>query len=201
MGLNTLTLAQLSDDAYDETVGRMEYKEVEQTENTPLNVDEGETVWNFGALGDILLIILVVGVLIFILYFIVSKLTANKSNKKIERALQFVEEHLDEVDATEIDGQLNDSIQKERYNQAVRFLFLKNLKALNEKSLIYWKKHKTNYTYTQELPELFREAFSGTAIWFDLARYSRHVVSTEEFETVHDLMKSFHNQIQQYEQK
>jgi cell division protein FtsL len=199
--LNISTHAQLRDKAYDETVGKVEYKDIEQIEESTVQLMDEETVWNFGGIGNVLLIALVVGILIFILYFIISKLSANKSNKKIDRALQFVEENLDEVDATEIEDELENAIQNKRYNQAVRYLFLRNLKFLNEKALIFWKKHKTNYTYSNELPSKFKEGFSGTAVWFDLARYSKHTVNAEEFDTVRQTMMHFYNQIQGYEQK
>jgi|GEM_PF-3839201 len=198
----TLTvMAQLNDEAYEETVGAVEYKDAKGLNDTAIQNTNAETVWDFGGLGNILLIILVVGILVFILYFIATKLNESKSNKKIDNALRFVEENLDDVEASEIEDQLTDSIQNKRYNQAVRLLFLKNLKSLNEKALIFWKKHKTNYTYTNELPMSFRNGFSSTAVWFDLARYSQHTVNADEFVSIQQMMLDFHHQIDRYEQK
>lgn len=198
----TLTvMAQLNDKAYEETVGAVEYKDPKGVTDMTIENSNAETVWDFGGLGNILLIVLVVGILVFILYFIATKLNESKSNKKIDNALRFVEENLDDVEASEIEDQLTDSIQNKRYNQAVRLLFLKNLKSLNEKALIFWKKHKTNYTYTNELPMDFRNGFSSTAIWFDLARYSQHTVNADEFASIQQMMLDFHHQIDRYEQK
>lgn len=197
----TRVRGQLSDEAYSKTVEPIQYKDPEGTERSLREIENSESVWNFGPIGDVLLILLIVAILVLILYFIVSKLKNSKSNKKIDQSLEFTEENLDSVNSSEIDLQLEDAVNKKRYNQAVRFLFLRNLKALNEKSLIYWAKHKTNYIYRNELPLDFQKAFSDLSIRFELARYSRHRIDAVEFQSTAKMMSDFYHQIQRYEQK
>lgn len=190
--LSGLCFAQLSDEAYEKSRGDIQYQPPEgKTEQAPINSNfDASDVWDLGNIGNIVLIILIIALLTALIYWISTRTTKVKHNKKIHQNLKFAEENLDRVEVIDLEESHRDSLQRKRYNEAIRFLFLKMLKNLNDQSLIYWKKHKTNYHYTQELPENLKIDFREVAFWFDLARYSTHVFTREEYQSAEPIFFS-----------
>jgi len=95
----------------------------------------------------ILILIALVGYIIYLL----TRLESNQSfevEKSFEERLRNVEEELEE---SELERLLRESIEYKNYKLAVRLYFLMMLNKLSEKNWIQYKKQKTNFLYLREM--------------------------------------------------
>ncbi len=109
-----------------------------------------------------------------------------------------VEMHVleEDIHSLNFDTQINDAVQKKNFRYAIRLYYLQNLKELNDRGLISWKGHKTNYDYLQELngKPLFN-SFSGITQLFNWIWYGDFSLSEEEFGQFKTEFIQFSNQL------
>lgn len=121
-------------------------------------------------IGLVILIFLVIGLLFLIFYFISKSSNATLINDDEITDIQI--EDLEDLQEMDLEKLLNEALTVKNYRLAIRILYLKTLKLLNEKNLIEWKNEKTNYDYIQELsnpslrPKLDRSTYVYEYVWY-----------------------------------
>lgn len=123
----------------------------------------------------IILRILAVGLIAFLLYFVlrflISKygLFSAKTNQPVVINGTEIYENIHEIN---FDETIRGFEQQGDYRSAVRYRFLKVLKVLTDKNLIKWNPEKTNRDYISEINDLrLREDFTDLVYIFDNVWY------------------------------
>jgi hypothetical protein len=90
----------------------------------------------------------------------------------------------------------DDEIEKARaegnYPLAVRLLYLRSLKQLNDAGLIKWRIEKTNSAYLNELTDAQqRQVFRAVTRQFEYVWYGGFAIDGESFQNIHNLFNNF----------
>lgn len=101
------------------------------------------------------------------------------------------EESLENIHEINFDEQLENAISNANYRLAVRLLYLKTLKNLSDKELIFWQPEKTNQAYILEIKnENQQEEFKKLTHKFEYIWYGEFFIDLVHFEAIHE---SFHH--------
>lgn len=88
---------------------------------------------------------------------------------------EILKENIHEMD---FDKLINEAESKERYNVAVRLLFLKLLKQLNDGNVISWEPNKTNREYYYEIkPGVLRNEYDKVSDYFERVWYGEYFIT------------------------
>ncbi|MFR9166683.1 MAG: hypothetical protein ACLVKO_10880 [Dysgonomonas sp.] len=115
--------------------------------------------------------------------------------KKIDtNTAEFVAEDVNNMD---FDRLIENSLKAKDYRLAVRFLYLKNLKALSDYSIIKWNPNKTNYSYQYEINDKnLRSQFLYTTTVFDFVWYGEFLLDEPMFNNLHKQFDAFNRKIE-----
>lgn len=101
-------------------------------------------------------------------------------------------ETLENIHEIDFDSGLEQAISQRNYRLAVRLLYLKALKQLNDKELINWQINKTNSTYVDELKNLEqRETFTILTRQFEYVWYGEFAINEQAFQNISQLFTNF----------
>jgi hypothetical protein len=105
----------------------------------------------------------------------------------------------EDVNSTELDNLFATALSEGNLRLAVRYMFLKSLKQLNDLQLIKWNPTKTNHSYIDELSadKSLQTAFQKKVQLFDLIWYGEYPIRTNEFEQIHQIFNTFYQQVHQ----
>lgn len=87
----------------------------------------------------------------------------------------------EDIQTINIDELIQKAIDKDDLRVAFRYSFLKSLQLMNNKELIDWKSHKTNYEYYSEfnlekLKPLFKDLYTGFEyVWYGDAHVNKEI--------------------------
>lgn len=135
-----------------------------------------------GILRNFHYIIMGIALLLIILYFRRLKIeggifTNNQSINKLSGVVQ--ELNIDEIN---FDSAIKQAIDEKNFRLALRFYYLKTLKALNQKELILWEPFKTNYEYINELKDSdLRTRFKELSRVYEIVWYGDKTISESDF--------------------
>jgi len=91
-----------------------------------------------------------------------------------------------------MDDELEKAVNVRNYRLAVRLLYLKSLKQLNDAGLIHWEPNKTNSQYSNELQDIDqRLAFNLLTRQFEYIWYGEFNIDADVFGRVSSLFKDF----------
>ncbi len=127
-------------------------------------------------------------VIVLVIAFAVSKilggsfsgiLTKNKKSA-IENGFEYGMDNIHEID---FEKEIKNSIKKQNFRLATRFLYLKLLKILNEIEYINWQPGKTNSSYQYELSNTdISNRFNKLSGMYEFSWYGHFEISHSEFE-------------------
>ncbi|WP_345950551.1 DUF4129 domain-containing protein [Mucilaginibacter sp. PAMB04274] len=102
------------------------------------------------------------------------------------------EETLENIHEINFDTDIDKAIAQHNYRLAVRLLYLRSLKQLNDAGLINWQIDKTNAAYIEELtnPEQ-REAFTVLTRQFEFVWYGEFMINNSAFQNISALFGNF----------
>ena len=101
-------------------------------------------------------------------------------------------EYTDNIHDINMDDELEKAITVRNYRLAVRLLYLKSLKQLNDAGLIHWEPNKTNTDYSNELQNFEqRLAFNLLTRQFEYIWYGEFSIDADVFGRISDLFKDF----------
>jgi hypothetical protein len=104
-------------------------------------------------------------------------------------------ENIHEVDFM---AAIEEALQAQEYNKAVRLLYLSALKELTDGEQIHWQAGKTNYQYQQELahPGL-QMPFRELGYFFEWAWYGNFRLNEKQYQEARTIYQSLKQQLQQ----
>lgn len=140
--------------------------------------------------------ILVIFLILMLLGFDVRSWLA--FNKKVNEEAIISEENLEAISKDLLEASLQKAIAQKRYNEALRYAYLKALQLLANKNLIELSKQKTNLDYQIELRQKkasLSENFRDISRIFAYIKYGEFVVTQEQFATVYPRFESFYQKI------
>jgi hypothetical protein len=106
------------------------------------------------------------------------------------------EESLENIHEINFDDQLYQALAQKNYRLAVRLLYLRTLKNLTDKQLIYWQPEKTNQTYVAELEnEQHQHAFRGLTNQFEYIWYGEFNIDENVFSGIDKSFQQFNQQM------
>lgn len=102
-------------------------------------------------------------------------------------------ENIHEMD---FDALIREALEKGKYRDGIRLLFLKSLKILTDKQLIYWQAGKTNHDYVEELSEgELKINFNELSFYFDYAWYGNFSVNEDTFHKTEELFNTLQQRV------
>jgi hypothetical protein len=92
-------------------------------------------------------------------------------------------ESLENIHEISFDDEIMKAISARNYRLAVRLLYLRSLKQLNDAQLIHWQIEKTNTTYLTELTDTdIRQSFGLLTTQFEYVWYGDFAVNQDSFQ-------------------
>jgi hypothetical protein len=137
-----------------------------------------------GLVLKIISYIVIVGVVVYILYYILKNTSLDKKVKSTRLQVSDVDKHVENIEEIDIEGLLAQARAEGNFKLAIRLYYLSILKKLNETGVITWKKDKTNRDYLSELfsrdyyfDEVRKLTLSYEEVW-----YGEHVLTPDSFQ-------------------
>lgn len=153
-----------------------------------------EYTLNFGPIGQLLLVVLVIGVLALIV-FILVKTGFLEGNTKIAQDSQgpvLLDQIEDNLHESDLERALRLALEAKDYRMAIRVYYLTVIKELSLRDWIKWKRDKTNGQYVREMmdkPEgtTFRQLTNA----FEHTWYSDEEIVLKHYEVLSPQFQSF----------
>ncbi len=148
-------------------------------------------------LSDIVRIIFKVifwGLGIFALIMLILTLVKGKVNviQKEDKEVDIKYSNIEERQDVDWQKLIDEEIKAERFNLALRLLFLQTIQLLNQKELIVWKKDKTNYDYIRELRKSgFDASFSKLMRFYNFGWFGDFKVEERDFLEIQNDFRDF----------
>lgn len=140
--------------------------------------------------------ILLGGILLFALYrvILVNKLYVFYSSKRKRPAAQ--ETHLSEIEDDRLDEKVAAAIAAGENRQAVRYMYLKALRELNEKGWIRFHPEATNYEYVNQVASYpAGEEFAFLTRVYEYVWYGEFPLGEDRLQRVQQHFNNLYNQI------
>jgi hypothetical protein len=158
-------------------------------ENVFRGISVGKSSW---LIFRIVLFILAAGFVVYIVFKILGidivKIFRGES-KGI--AISYTES-LENIHDINFDTEIENAISNRNYRLAVRLLYLRSLKQLNDAKLIHWQIEKTNSTYLNELTDTeHKQLFSLLTRQFEYVWYGDFPVDGPAFQNINTLFINF----------
>ena len=134
-----------------------------------------------------------------LIVFIVYRLIVNndlfvRTQKIGDKEAHNLEKDL--IDDDELDEKINTAIRVGDHRLAIRFLYIKTLQLLHQKSLIRYHAESTNETYVKQMSQSVKgKDFLFLTQVFEYVWYGEFPLTPEQFETVHRDFRQFHNSV------
>lgn len=145
--------------------------------------------------GDVVsnvFIVLGVAALLFIIYRLLGTDIKGAFGGRSKSVTLPYEETLENIHEIDFDAELERAISRGDYRLAVRLLYLKCLKQLNDDGLINWQISKTNSAYLNELTDAGqRRYFSQLTLQFEYVWYGDFAVDAGGFEQISEAFSNF----------
>ncbi len=105
-------------------------------------------------------------------------------------------EEQDNIHSIDFNAAINDAIMQQHYRDAVRLMYLRNLKALSDRNLISFTLNKTNFDYSRELKNTsWAKGFTDTTMVYEYAWYGEFPIEKETFELLYDIFTAYEKTI------
>lgn len=160
---------------------------------------------DFSGFFEVLVWILIIGAVVLVLYQLVQVRFGKLWKKKSDEAVVAITKEGDEIEDirnVEFDDAVQKAIAEKRYRVAVRLLYLRSLRQLQDRSMINWRREKTNRDYLYELSDQgLRPIFSDLTFIFEYIWYGEFPVDQKHFETAHAGFLEFDQVLRQRDAK
>ena len=136
---------------------------------------------------------LAIAALAFILWRIIQAQMKLK-NPKVKKQIIDLEQAVDEIEESDLERLLRESLEGTDYKMAIRVYYLMIIKGLSDKELIKWKKDKTNRTYVREMKKSdYYDQFKQITRDFEKAWFGEDEVKQSDFQRLQPNFQSFVN--------
>lgn len=141
----------------------------------------------------ILFWILIIGAVIFFLIQVLKIRVKGLIKKKSDEAVE-IEEVIDieDIQNMEFEDPIKQAIDAGQFRKAVRLLYLKALRQLQDRSMIEWTKEKTNRQYLREIRSReVKPVFQDITFIFEYIWYGEFPVDRDHFNTAYTTFLTF----------
>ena len=148
---------------------------------------------NFAGIVKVLFWVLIIGAAVFLLVQLLNVRFKGLVKKKSDEAVD-IEEVIDVEDIAnmEFEDPIKTAIDAGQFRKAVRLLYLKSLRELQDRSMIQWKREKTNRQYLRELGnKQIRPLFQDITFIFEYIWYGEFPVDRDHFNTAYSTFLQF----------
>jgi hypothetical protein len=138
---------------------------------------------------------LLIAFFLFIIYrvIVVNNLYMFYRSKK---ASNTVDEGEGNIEDDNLDEKINKAIDQHEHRMAVRFMYLKALRLLNDRQWIRFHAQATNYEYVNQMSgHKMSEEFRFLTRIYDYVWYGEFTLTNEQFELVHKNFLHFYNAV------
>lgn len=143
-----------------------------------------------------LFIVLGLGAILFIILRLIGVDFMLLFRRKSTQAAMPYAETLENIHEIDFDTQLEQAVAQHNYRLAVRLLYLKSLKQLDDAGLIHWELHKTNSAYVAELADGSRRSeFSQLTRQFEYVWYGEFSIDAAIYQHINTLFQHFKQQL------
>lgn len=109
------------------------------------------------------------------------------------KGLNYREEQ-ENIHNIDFDTAINDAIFHQQYRNAIRLMYLHNLKILSDRNMITFTLNKTNYDYSGELKNTsLAKGFTETTMLYEYAWYGAFPIQKETLEKLRDIFYEYKN--------
>jgi hypothetical protein len=184
-----VTLKKFDSKKWKEVVGSTNYDEKKpdrpkerEKKNSTLS-GGGSIPWN-GAVLKPISYLLIIGIVVWILYYIVKNTSLEQKLKKTTVMKSDFEAPIENIEEIDIHSLLEQARAAGDFRLATRLYYLSILKKLNERGLIVWKRDKTNHDYLSELfsQENYFEEMSGLTRSYEQIWYGERTLTENSFQ-------------------
>jgi len=177
---------------FEEDKPKPEPKEKEEDEEEKEDKDESnddrfnwiEWFNSFGWLFKVLAYVLLGGLVVFIIVKLYPLIEGR--NKKITSLQQLKADKTDLEDhfhRLSFDDLIQEALENQDYNLAIRLTYLKLLSVLSDGKIIKWHKKKTNFEYISEMNGLeIQKPFRALTNTFEIFWYGQKIATQKDFE-------------------
>lgn len=138
---------------------------------------------------------LLIAFFLFIIYriIVVNKLFLFYSSKKVKKEEG---EEVVNIDDENLDEKIQKAIDEKDHRTAVRYMYLKALKLLNDRQWIHFHAEATNYEYVNQMSgRKLANEFGFLTRVYDYVWYGEFMLTDEQFEIVYNNFKHFYNAV------
>lgn len=164
------------------------------------NIGGGAAV---GALAKGLIWVLIIGVSIFVIAQLLKIRMGRLVKKDSDEAVAMTDlSDGEDINQMDFDDPIQEAINQGQFRRATRLLYLRSLKQLQNRSLIEWKREKTNHQYLRELnrPDL-QPLFREITFLFEYIWYGEFPVDRNHFNTAHATFLRFDQALRRHDEK
>jgi hypothetical protein len=184
-----VALKKFDDKKWKKVVGNTNYDEEkrdkpkEREKRNSTSSSGGSMPWN-GAILQPIAYLLIIGIVVWILFYIVKNTSLEQKLKKTTVVKSDFEAPIENIEDMDIHSLLDQARAAGNFRLATRLYYLSILKKLNEHGLITWKKDKTNHDYLSELfsREYYFEEMSGLTLSYEQVWYGDHTLTETSFQ-------------------
>lgn len=140
-------------------------------------------------------IIFIIIVIIVIKLFNLNYQALFSRTKKSVSEIDF-ETYDEEILSEDLDKIINAAIADGDFRLAVRFLYLKLLKLLNNNGIIEWEKNKTNKDYRMELEKTrFKKPFGNLTYLYEYVWYGNFMIEYDKFNYIKTDFENIYSEV------
>ncbi len=184
-------------DLWEKTIKGVDYTETfKEFDQSPSNPEiSSPLAYDLSGL-KYLFYIIVVGLVVFVLFKILSNLKTNPNIKKQDISIESIEEIEEKIHEIDLQQLLEEAIAQENYHVALRINFLMIIKLLSEQKHIVWAKEKTNWEYYSEIKDVLKkDGFKQVIIVFEPVWYGEHPLTQLGYEKLQPLFIHYQNEL------
>ena len=142
--------------------------------------------------GEYIMAFCLLALLIYVIFKLAGLNIANIFNRHSREIAIPYTESLENIHQITFDEEIEKALNQRNYRLAVRLLYLKTLKQLNDAQLINWQIEKTNSAYLNELTDMEqRQSFSILTRQFEYVWYGDFPVDGRSFQNINTLFNDF----------
>ncbi|MEO5943285.1 MAG: hypothetical protein ABIP70_07635 [Ferruginibacter sp.] len=138
------------------------------------------------------------GIALFVVGYILYNLFLSKGifgKKSFSKKVTSAESEEAIFERSDYEALIRQAYKLGDYRMATRYLFLKTLQQLNQRSLINFAADKTNSSYVREIPEVKRNAFAALVMNYEYVWYGNVAIDKEKFDRIETTFSTFNNKM------
>lgn len=172
----------------DSMLKKLQAKEKKDLNSIVKKVGFWQRLLSSGLLKLILWALAIIFILIIVYNIFLNNVMFRKKSRSTIREEIFEEEQFFLLD---YDVLVRQSYRLEDYRMATRYLFLKTLRSLAEKSMINYDASKTNKKYLQEIPPALQPVFTSLLLSYERIWYGHSAIPQDAYQKLENRFTSF----------